>query len=263
MAALRPFHLYSIFTMNQWLFAPEEAQLFPSIAKHRMSANEECWYRKLGCSFIQVVGCRLALPQLAIATAMVYFHRFFAVNSFKEHNIKHIATTCIFIASKGENAHRRLSDIINASVFVKFSGQDQNEVKKHTFGRWREAIVYNELVVLQSLCFDLAVIHPHEYLTYFGEMLGASTEIINTAWTIANDCMLSELCLMYPPEYIAVSCLLYALRAANVPISTEYLDNQLLRIFDEVDALTDIINHIAHLWTSPRPTENDQNKAHK
>lgn len=78
MAALRPFHLYSIFTMNQvsnancarvvcilklfqWLFAPEEAQLFPSIAKHRMSANEECWYRKLGCSFIQVVGCRLAL----------------------------------------------------------------------------------------------------------------------------------------------------------------------------------------------------------
>lgn len=50
--------------------------------------------------------------------------------------------------------------------------------------------------------------------------------------------MLSELCLMYPPEYIAVSCLLYALRAANVPISTEYLDNQLLRIFDEVDALT-------------------------
>merc|ERR1711991_900151 len=52
--------------------------------------------------FLQNVGMKLRLPQLTIATAVVYFQRFYVVHSLKKYDIFKIAATSLFLAGKVE-----------------------------------------------------------------------------------------------------------------------------------------------------------------
>lgn len=56
----------------------------PSVRDGSMSAQEEAIKRRKTCRFIEEVGRALKLPRVAIATAMVFFHRFYAKHSFNE-----------------------------------------------------------------------------------------------------------------------------------------------------------------------------------
>ena len=55
--------------------------------------------RILGCDFIQASGLLLQLPQVAMATAQILFHRFYYAKSIVKHNyeVKHYAAvnSCI------------------------------------------------------------------------------------------------------------------------------------------------------------------------
>ena len=57
----------------------------PSL-KAGMSAEEEATKRRKTCRFIEEAGRLLKLPRVAVATAMVFFHRFYAKHSFFEHD---------------------------------------------------------------------------------------------------------------------------------------------------------------------------------
>lgn len=62
-------------------------------------------YQKLNIFFanlIQVLGEQLKLRQQVIATATVYFKRFYVRNSFRSIDPLLMAPTCIFLASKVE-----------------------------------------------------------------------------------------------------------------------------------------------------------------
>ena len=90
-------------------------------------------------TFLQECGKQLKLPQIAIATALVYFHRFYLVNSFKKTdryvsksllknffllNIRNciyfvsywlkkmVSVSCIFLAGKVEEYPQKLKDTI-------------------------------------------------------------------------------------------------------------------------------------------------------
>jgi Cyclin, N-terminal domain len=56
----------------------------PSVRDGSMTAQEEAIKRRKTCRFIEEVGRALKLPRVAIATAMVFFHRFYAKHSFNE-----------------------------------------------------------------------------------------------------------------------------------------------------------------------------------
>lgn len=45
---------------------------------------------------------------------------------------------------------------------------------------------YEELL-LEALCFDLTVDHPHTVLLTAAEILGASPELIAYSWSVVND----------------------------------------------------------------------------
>jgi protein BUR2 len=61
---------------NQWLFTEEEVTSTPSIIDG-LSLAEERYRRAKGVSFISQAAMLLKLPQLTIAVASVFFHRFF------------------------------------------------------------------------------------------------------------------------------------------------------------------------------------------
>lgn len=62
---------------DQWLFDEEDLQHTPSIIRGGISMQEEWTRRAKGVNFIIQAGMILKLPQLTLATASVFFHRFY------------------------------------------------------------------------------------------------------------------------------------------------------------------------------------------
>lgn len=75
--------------------------------------------RILGCELIQTAGILLKLPQVAMATGQVIFQRFFYSKSFVRHNMETVAMSCVCLASKIEEAPRRIRDVINVFHHIK------------------------------------------------------------------------------------------------------------------------------------------------
>lgn len=78
-------------------------------------------------------------------------------------------------------------------------------IRVQMFFGWRDAIVRYEIIVLETLCFDLSVNHPYEpLLDILGELKGnqlysginqlvyslfpvVSESVVQSAWGFAND----------------------------------------------------------------------------
>jgi protein BUR2 len=67
-------------TSSQWLFTDAEINSTPSTLDKLPIAEERC-RRAKGVNFIIQAGILLKLPQLTLATASVFFHRFFMRSS--------------------------------------------------------------------------------------------------------------------------------------------------------------------------------------
>jgi len=57
---------------SRWYFTKEELANSPSV-KDQMDPQLETNYRRATCAFLQEAGMKLKLPQLSIATAIVFF----------------------------------------------------------------------------------------------------------------------------------------------------------------------------------------------
>ncbi|PNF39465.1 Cyclin-L1 [Cryptotermes secundus] len=75
--------------------------------------------RILGCELIQTAGILLKLPQVAMATGQVLFQRFYYSKSFVRHAMETTAMGCVCLASKIEEAPRRIRDVINVFHHIK------------------------------------------------------------------------------------------------------------------------------------------------
>lgn len=83
----------------------------PSVLKG-MSADEEALKRRKTCRFIEEAGRVMKLPRVAISTAMVFFHRFYAKHSFSDHDRFEVAVAAIVLAAKTEEAPKKLNTVI-------------------------------------------------------------------------------------------------------------------------------------------------------
>lgn len=79
---------------SQWLFTEEELLQTPSVLDG-ISPEVEREQRSKGCNFITQLGIQLKLPQLTLATASTYLHRFYMQNSLKKYHYY----VCSFILS--------------------------------------------------------------------------------------------------------------------------------------------------------------------
>ncbi|KAK9704502.1 hypothetical protein K7432_010145 [Basidiobolus ranarum] len=202
----------------QWYFKREEIEKTPSI-QDGTPFEKELIERAKGCNFIVSVGRSLQLPQLTLATATTFLHRFFMRQSLKDYHYYDIGATCLFVATKVEETLRKLKDLIVVCV-QKAQKNDKLLVEEDSkeFKRWRDMILYNEEIVMETICFDLAIEHPYVSLLRFTRELKGSKPLAQTAWAFLNDSLRTTLCVTYRPHIVA---------AAALYIASKYLDEKL------------------------------------
>ena len=97
--------------MPQWYYEKKELKDTPSYLVG-LEYSHETRYRREGARFIQEVGKALGLRHDTMATASVYFHRFYMFHSFLEFPRYVTATCALFLAGKAEETPKKCRDLI-------------------------------------------------------------------------------------------------------------------------------------------------------
>lgn len=211
---------------SQWLFSDEELLRTPSILDG-LTPEKERDNRAKGVNFILQIGIMLKIPQITLATASVFLHRFYMRHSMEDgpgHKGLHfypIAATCLFLATKVEENCRKMKELIMACVRV--AQKDPNKIvdeQDRDYWKWRDNILHNEDLLLEAICFDLSLEPPYrplfELLLLFGQE--NNKPLRNAAWAFVNDSCLTMLCLQFPSQTIAASALYAAAKHCNVSL---------------------------------------------
>ncbi|KAJ7240011.1 cyclin-like protein [Mycena rebaudengoi] len=184
---------------------------------------------------IAKLGKKITLAQRAIATATVFFRRFYLKNSYCETDPFIVVAACCYVAAKAEESPVHIKNVV-AEARSTFS-QHYN-VKN--FPSDNSKLAEMEFYLVDDLECDLTVFHPYRTLLalcktdastaaqeeeagevgigitaqdgprYWGTgegQLELPPNGLQTAWFIVNDTYRSELCLLYPPHLIAIAAI--------------------------------------------------------
>merc|ERR550539_2311929 len=183
----------------------------------------EMQIRSLGCEMIQLAGKLLKLPQVAMATGCVLFQRFYYAKSFIRIPFDITAMSCICLASKIEEAPRRIRDIINVFNHIKQirAGKTIQPVVLDTnYINLKNQIIKAERRVLKELGFCVHVKHPHKIIVMYLKWLELDSfrELLQMSWNFMNDSLRTDVFVRYPPETIAVACIYLSARKLKVAL---------------------------------------------
>lgn len=214
---------------QQWIFTEEDLLHTPSI-EDGMPPEQEKEMRYKGMTFIYQVGAMLKLPQLTLSTAGVFLNRFITRRSlvskdgYKALHHYQIAATSLFLATKVEENCRKMKELVIACCRV--AQKNPNllvDEQTKDFWRWRDTILYNEDVLLETICFDLTIDSPHkllfDMLVYHG--VEHHKRLRNAAWSFINDSNLTQLCLLFTSRTIAAAALYCGARLCEVGFEDE------------------------------------------
>lgn len=192
---------------QQWLF--DKQDLMRERQPDLKILNSEEDYHKIlifFANFIQSLGEQLKLRQQVIATATVYFKRFYARNSLKCIDPWLMAPTCVFLASKVEEfgviSNSRLMTTCQTVVKNKFSHAYPQEYPYRI-----NSVLECEFFLLEMMDCCLVLYHPYRPLTEYFKELAHEDSLYPLAWRIINDSLRTDVCLLYPPYLIALACL--------------------------------------------------------
>ncbi|KAJ0022238.1 hypothetical protein NQD34_009728 [Periophthalmus magnuspinnatus] len=209
-------------TIDNSLIPEERLSPTPSMLDG-LDLSTETDLRILGCELIQSAGILLRLPQVAMATGQVLFHRFFYSKSFVKHSFEIVAMACINLASKIEEAPRRIRDVINV-----FHHLRQIRAKKtptplildQNYINTKNLVIKAERRVLKELGFCVHVKHPHKIIVMYIQVLECEKNqtLVQTAWNYMNDSLRTNVFVRFQAETIACACIFLAARALQIPL---------------------------------------------
>ncbi|KAI0299378.1 cyclin-like protein, partial [Multifurca ochricompacta] len=171
-----------------------------------------------------MLGKRLSLRQRVIATATVFFRRFYVKNLYCETDPFIVIAACCYVAAKAEESPVHIKNVVSESRIM-FS-QEGYGVK--TFPSDNSKLAEMEFYLVSDLECDLVVFHPYRTLLTLCGREGAHALVaeagevgvgidngpryweegpLQTAWFIINDTYRSEICLLYPPHMIAIAAI--------------------------------------------------------
>ncbi|KAF9318845.1 hypothetical protein BG003_010460 [Podila horticola] len=192
---------------NQWLFKKEDLYRTPS-AQNNIGFREEKESRSKGVLFIITVGMHLKLPQLTMATAALFFHRFYMRHSLTRFKFYDVGATCLYLASKTEESTRKFKDVIVACA----QKAAKKDVPFDDNSKAREANRIKD--------FSTQFTKKHKARdNIFGRKLK------QVAWGFLNDSLRSTLCLIYHPKIIAF---------AAIHVAGKYLEENLNECFGDI-----------------------------
>eukprot|EP00339_Tiarina_fusa_P014157 CAMPEP_0116999038 /NCGR_PEP_ID=MMETSP0472-20121206/1899_1 /TAXON_ID=693140 ORGANISM="Tiarina fusus, Strain LIS" /NCGR_SAMPLE_ID=MMETSP0472 /ASSEMBLY_ACC=CAM_ASM_000603 /LENGTH=414 /DNA_ID=CAMNT_0004698369 /DNA_START=106 /DNA_END=1350 /DNA_ORIENTATION=- len=213
---------------SSWLFSRDELENSPSRVNSITSA-QELQYRTSTCTFIWHLGQKCSYPLFAIATGMVFFHRFFIKNSFSAYEQSVVGATCLFLAGKVEECPKKLKDVVQAYHQLRNKSTQPLLEQSKEFFELKECILIHERIVLNMLSFDISVTHPYKFLMSMvqtidavvrraesqsgkAEVSDAGRQLCDVAWSFTNDSLRTTLSLQYPAEFIAMGAISLALK---------------------------------------------------
>lgn len=76
-----------------------------------------------------------------------------------------MAATCLYLATKVEESARRMKDLVTACA-QKAQKNDKLQLDENSkdFIKWQDTVLCNELILLETVCFDMTIDHPQAYL---------------------------------------------------------------------------------------------------
>ncbi|KAI0637592.1 cyclin-like protein [Trametes polyzona] len=173
-------------------------------------------------NLIAKLGKKLGLKQRVVATATVFFRRFYLRNSYCETDPFIVAAACCYVAAKAEESPVHIKNVVSDARAI--FGEDYG-IK--TFPSDNSKLAEMEFYLVDELDCDLTVFHPYRTLmTLCGKRACPASEAeagetddgrdgkmplgdvaVQTAWFIINDTYRSEVCLLYPPHLIAIAAI--------------------------------------------------------
>ncbi|KAJ7948930.1 Cyclin T1 [Quillaja saponaria] len=239
---------------GRWYFSRKEIEEKSPSRRDGIDLKKEAYLRKSYCTFLQDLGMRLKVPQVTIATAMIFCHRFFLRQSHVKNDRRTIATVCMFLAGKVEETPRPLKDVILVSyeiIHKKDPVAVQRIKQKEVYEQQKELILLGERVVLATLGFDLNVNHPYKPLVEaIKKFKVAQNALAQVAWNFVNDGLRTSLCLQFKPHHIAAGAIFLAAKFLKVklpsdgekvwwqefdvtPRQLEEVSNQMLELYEQ------------------------------
>ncbi|GAA5857260.1 hypothetical protein JCM9279_000755 [Rhodotorula babjevae] len=215
---------------NQHLH-PRAALVTARLEDYRLANEQELgWIEIWSASAMQKICKRLGLRQQVLATAIVFFRRFYLRNSYCETDPALVAAACCYVAAKAEETPVHVKSAVGEAKVV------FNDMGLHGFTSENHRLAEMEFYLLEELDFHLIVFHPYRALVQLcgrdggataggdegkasrASMLEMDDTALQMAWFIINDTFRSSLCLVHPPHLIAVAAI-YLAFALHPPAS--------------------------------------------
>ncbi|NXP76054.1 CCNL1 protein, partial [Ramphastos sulfuratus] len=216
--------LYSgvLITLENCLLPEHTLRFTPSMSSG-LDPDTETELRVTGCELIQAAGILLRLPQVAMATGQVLFQRFFYTKSFVKHSMEHVSMACVHLASKIEEAPRRIRDVINVFHRLRHLREKKKPVPlilDQEYVNLKNQIIKAERRVLKELGFCVHVKHPHKIIVMYLQVLECerNQHLVQTSWNYMNDSLRTDVFVRFQPESIACACIYLAARTLEIPL---------------------------------------------
>ncbi|XP_066997668.1 cyclin-L1 isoform X1 [Anabrus simplex] len=244
-----------VLTLKNCLLPEEKLSPTPS-QTDGLDKETETDLRVLGCELIQTAGILLKLPQVAMATGQVLFQRFYYSKSFVRHAMETTAMGCVCLASKIEEAPRRIRDVINVFHHIKqVKGQKtiQPMMLDHNYIALKTQVIKAERRVLKELGFCVHVKHPHKLIVMYLQVLGfeKNRTLMQLAWNYMNDSLRTDVFVQYQPETVACACIYLTARRLNIALPRTPPWFSIFRV-EERD-IQDICYRILRLYIRAKP----------
>ncbi|KAG5452952.1 Cyclin-C [Clonorchis sinensis] len=198
----------------EWLLDRQDVMVH-RVGDLKILGSEED-YQKVMLFFgdvIQALGKSVEVRQQVIATATVYFKRFYSRHSLKAIDPWLMAPSCLFLASKVEEfgvlSQKNLLASCRQIIATHYSAYFPDG-----FGYPYRAqdILECEFILLEAMDCSLIVFHPYRPLVQFCEELRPQLHeladlLLERAWWVVNDSFRTDVCFHFPPYIVALGCL--------------------------------------------------------
>ncbi|VVA12784.1 PREDICTED: cyclin-L1-1 [Prunus dulcis] len=239
--------------IDTFYLTDEQLQNSPS-RKDGIDEATETTLRIYGCDLIQESGILLRLPQAVMATGQVLFHRFYCKKSFARFNVKKVAASCLWLASKLEECPKKARQVI--IVFHRMECKRENlpieplDPYSKKYSDLKMELSKAERHILKEMGFICHVEHPHKFISNYLATLETPPELTQEAWNLANDSLRTTLCVRFKSEVVACGVVYAAARRFQVPLPE---NPPWWKAFDaEKSGIDEVCRVLAHLYSLPK-----------